>query len=148
VGVLFLLLVAIAMSVGGGALLSKASGVSTWWRSTLFSAGAHAIGIPLWIAMGFHLFPRNYFEDMPLVADPAAAYAIVVPIMVVFCAFRRDAPMRLAITLPLAIATVALPVRASQTESEGLALASGLVAWVVLPAVSVLGWAMIGPRNH
>src|SRR5215213_935970 len=44
---LFFLLLALAMSFGGGALLSKALGVSTWQRSTLFSAAAHVVGAPL-----------------------------------------------------------------------------------------------------
>jgi hypothetical protein len=142
---LFLLLVAVAMSVGGGALLSKASGVSTWQCSTLISAAAHAIGIPLWITIDFHLPSHNYFEG--LAAYPAATYACVVPLTVLFPAYRRDAPKGIVITLPLAITTVALPVTALQLESERLALASAVVAWVMLPAVSVLGSAMTGPRN-
>src|SRR5215211_1261753 len=52
---LFFLLLAVAMSVGGGALLSKALGVSTWQRSTLISAAAHAIGLPLWIWTDLHI---------------------------------------------------------------------------------------------
>ena len=56
---LFFLLLAVAMSVGGGALLSKALGVSTWQRSTLISAVAHAIGL----AMGFP--PAIWFENAP-----------------------------------------------------------------------------------
>jgi hypothetical protein len=146
VAVLFLLLVAVAMSVGGGALLSKALGVSTWRRSTLISAAAHAIGIPLWITIDFHLPSHHYFEG--LAAYPAATYAIVVPLIVLSSAYRRDAPKGLAITLPLAIATFALPITALQLESEQLALTSAVVAWVVLPAVSVLGSAMIGARDH
>ena len=46
------------------------------------------------------------------------------------------------------IATVALPVTALLLNSDRMALISGAVAWVVLPAIIVLGSAMIGPRNH
>jgi hypothetical protein len=148
--VLFFLLLAIAMSVGGGALLSKALGVSTWQRSTLISTAAHAIGIPLWIMsylyLIFHLPSPTYFEG--LAAFPAATYAIVVPLIVLFSSYRWVAPKGLAITLPLAVATFALPITSLLLESEQLAYISGVVAWVVLPAVSVLGSAMIGPRGH
>jgi hypothetical protein len=141
------------MSVGGGALLSKALGVSTWQRSTLISAAAHAIGVPLWIGtyneivIGLHTPGSTYGFD-GLVAFPAAAYAFVVPLIVVFCTFRRNAAKGLAITLPLWIGTCALAVTAVLRGSEGMAIASGVVAWVVLPAVSVLGLAVIEPRSH
>jgi hypothetical protein len=141
------------MSVGGGALLSKALGVSTWQRSTLISAAAHAIGVPLWIGtyneivIGLHTPGSTYGFD-GLVAFPAAAYAFVVPLIVVFCTFRRNAAKGLAITLPLCIGTCALAVTALLLGSEGMAVTSGVVAWVVLPAVSVLGLAMIRPRNR
>src|SRR5919112_2474669 len=80
IAVLFFLLLAVAMSAGGGAILSKALGVSTWQRSTLISAAAHAIGLPLWfwtynqIVIGF----ATYGFD-GLVAGAAAAAAAVVP---------------------------------------------------------------------
>jgi hypothetical protein len=150
---LFFLLLAVAMSVGGGALLSKALGVSTWQRSTLISAAAHAIGLPLWIVthngivIGLHTPGSTYGFD-GLVAFPAAAYAFVVPLIVVFSTFRRNAAKGLAITLPLWIGTCALAVTAVLRGSEGMAVTSGVVAWVVLPAVSVLGSAMIEPRNR
>jgi hypothetical protein len=121
-------------------------GVRTWQRSTLISAAAHAIGIPLWITIDFHLPSHDYFEG--LVAYPAATYAIVVPLIVLFSAYHRDAPKGIVITLSLAIATVALPVTALRLESKQLALTSAVVAWVVLPAVSVLGSAMTGPRSR
>lgn len=147
---LFFLLVAIAMSVGGGALVGKALGVTTWQRSTVISAVAHAIGIPLWIvtynSLNSYLGSHNYFEG--LAAFPAATYAVVVPLIVLFSAYSRDARRSLAITVPLAIATVALPGTAFLLESEGIALTSAVVAWVVLPIITVLGSAMIGPRNH
>ena len=141
------------MSVGGGALLGKASGASTWQRSTLISAAAHAIGLPLWIAtyngivIGLHTPGATYGFD-GLVAFPAAAYAFVVPLIVVFSTFRRNAAKGLAITIPLCIGTYALAVTALLRGSEGMAVTSGVVAWVVLPAVSVLGSAMIGSRNR
>jgi hypothetical protein len=150
IAALFLLLVAVGMSVGGGALLSKALGVSTWQRSTLISAAAHAIGIPLWIMtyfyLTFHLSSPTYFDG--LAAFPAATYAFVVPLIVSFSAYRREAPKGLATTLPLVIATVAQPVTALLLESEGIALTSAVVAWVVLPAVNVLGSALIRPRTR
>ena len=146
----FLLLVAVGMSVGGGALLSKALGVSTWQRSTVISGAAHAIGIPLWIMtylyLTFHLPSPIYFDG--LAAFPAATYAFVVPLIVLFSAYRRDAPKGFAITLPLSIATGALPLTALLLESERMALTSAVVAWVVLPAISVLGSAIIGPHGH
>ena len=150
---LFLLLVAVAMSVGGGALLSMALDASTWWRSILISAAAHAIGLPLWyatygeIVIGMHKPGSTYGFD-GLVAFPAAAYAFVVPLIVVFSTFRRNAAKGLAITLPLWIGTCALAVTALLRGSEGMAVTSGVVAWVVLPAVSVLGLTMIGARNR
>jgi hypothetical protein len=151
--VLSFLVLAIALSVGGGALLSKATGVSTWQRSTLISAAAHAIGLPLWIwteghmVIGLHTPGSTYGFD-GVVASPAAAYAFVVPLIVVFSTFRRNAAKGLAITLPLGIGTCALAVTALLLGSEGMAVTSGVVAWVVLPAVSVLGSAMIEPRSH
>ena len=153
VGTLFLLLLAIGIFVGGGAVLSKALGVSTWQRSTLISAAAHAIGLLLWIVtynqivIGLHTPGATYGFD-GLVAFPAAAYAFVIPLIVVFSTFRRNAAKGLAITLPLWIGTCALAVTALLLGSDGMAVSSGVVAWVVLPAVSVLGSAMIGPRNR
>jgi|SRR5215210_1001877 len=151
--VLFFLLLAVAMSVGGGALLSKALGVSTWQRSTLISAAAHAIGLPLWIWTDLHIViglhtPGSTYGFDGLVAFPAAAYAFIVPLIVLFSTFRRNAAKGLAITLPLWIGTCALAVTALLLGSEGMAVTSGVVAWVVLPAVSVLGSAMIEPRSH
>jgi hypothetical protein len=151
--VLFCLVLAIALSVGGGALLSKALGVSTWQRSTLISAAAHAIGLPLWIGTDLHIViglhtPGSTYGFDGLVAFPAAAYAFVVPLIVLFSTFRRNAAKGLAITLPLWIGTCALAVTALLLGSEGMAVTSGVVAWVVLPAVSVLGSAMIGSRNR
>jgi hypothetical protein len=151
IGALFLLLVAVGISVGGGALLSKVLGVSTWRRSTLVSAAAHAIGIPLWnvtyLYLTFHPVPHAVFDEAPLVSFCAAAYAFVVPLVVVFSSYRRDALGGLAITSILAVATIALPVASVLVDSEGLALASGAVAWSLLPAVTVLGSGMIRARN-
>jgi hypothetical protein len=62
--VVFILLVAVGMSVGGGALVGKALGVSTWQRSTLISVVAHAIGIPLWIVAW------NYLNSYPVSHPP------------------------------------------------------------------------------
>ena len=151
--VVFILLMAVAMSVGGGALLSKALGVSTWQRSTLISVVAHAIGIPLWIVAWNHLSPLNpktygVYEEQPLRSFSAATYAFVVPLIVVFSSYRGEALGGLAVAIFLAVATAALPVASVLVDSEELALASGVVAWVVLPAISVLGSAMIGPRSH
>jgi hypothetical protein len=72
----------------------------------------------------------------------------VVPIVVVFSSYRGDTPGGLAVAIFLAVATAALPVASVLVDSEELALASGTVAWVVLPAITVLGLAMIAPRNH
>ena len=148
----FLLGVAVAMSVGGGAILSRALGVSAWWRSTLLSVVAHAIGVALWIMAWNYLtsysVPYFMYSEEPVRSYLAAAYAFVVPLLVVFSSYRRDAPGGLVVALFLAVATAALPVASVLRASEGLALVSGLVAWVVLPAVSVLGSAMIGPRNR
>ena len=94
----------------------------------------------------FHLPGPTYFDE--LVTFPAATYAFVVPLIVSFSAYRRDARKGLAITFPLSMATVALAVTALLLESERLALTSAAVAWVVLPALSVLGSAKMGPRNH
>src|SRR5919112_2660150 len=157
IGVLFLLGVAVAMSAGGGAILSRALGVSTWRRSTLLSVVAHAIGVALWIMAWNYLNSWRYdvyseqplvYSEQPLRSYLAAAYAFVVPLLVVFSSYRRDAPGGLVVALFLAVAAAALPVASVLRASEGLALVSGLVAWVVLPAVSVLGSAMIGPRNR
>ena len=148
---LFLLGLAVAMSVGGGAILSRALGVSTWQRSTLLSVVAHAIGVALWITAWNYLssYPGRYdaYSEQPLRSYLAAAYAFVVPLLVVFSSYRRDAPGGLVVVLFLAVTTAALPVASVLRESEGLALVSGIVAWVVLPAVSVLGSAIIGVRN-
>ena len=117
------------------------------------SAAAHAIGVPLWIGtydeivIGLHTPGSTYGFD-GLVAFQAAAYACVVPIIVVFSTFRPNAAKGLAITLALWIGTCALAVTALLVGSEGMAVTSGAVAWVVLPAVSVLGSAMIEPRNR
>jgi hypothetical protein len=152
--VVFILLVAVGLSVGGGALVGKALGVSTWQRSTLISAAAHAIGIPLWIAAWDYLNsypgsqPPVFPYDQPLRSFSAAAYAFVVPVVVVFSSYRRDALGGLAVAIFLAVATATLPMASVLVHSDELALASGVVAWVVLPAVSVLGSALIGPRNH
>ena len=78
----------------------------------------------------------------------AAAYAFVVPVVVVFSSYRRDALGGLAVAIFLAVATATLPMASVLVHSDELALASGVVAWVVLPAVSVLGSTLIGPRNH
>ena len=148
---LFLLGLTVAMSVGGGAILSRALGVSTWWRSTLVSSAALAIGIPLWIRALSHLIsyaqPYGLFGEHPLRSNFAAVYAFVVPIVVVFSSFREDALGGLAVAIILSAATAALPVVSVLRDSEELALASGVVAWVVLPAVTVLGSVMIRPRN-
>src|SRR5918997_4949366 len=149
IAVLFFLLLAVAMSAGGGAILSKALGVSTWQRSTLISAAAHAIGLPLWfwtynqIVIGF----ATYGFD-GLVAGGAAAYAFVVPLVVVFSSFRENALGGWAVAIALSAATATLPAAAVLVDSEELAVTSGVVAWVVHPAVSVLGLALIGPRNR
>ena len=154
---LFLLALAVAMSAGGGAILSRALGVSTWRSSTLLSVVAHAIGVALWTMAWNYLNSWRYdvyseqplvYSEQPLRSYLAAAYAFVVPLLVVFSSYRRDAPGGLVVALFLAVATAALPVASVLRASEGLALVSGLVAWVVLPAVSVLGSAMIGPRNR
>jgi hypothetical protein len=149
---LFLLGLAVAMSVGGGAILGRALGVSTWQRSTLLSVAAHAIGVTLWIMAWNYLTasPERYdvYSEQPLRSYLAAAYAFVVPLLVVFSSYRRDAPGGLVVALFLAVATAALPVASVLRDSEELALVSGIVAWVVLPAVSVLGSAMIKPRSH
>ena len=152
--VLFLLLAAIGMSVAGGALVSKALGVSTWQRSTLISVMAHAIGIPLWIVAWNYLdsypvsHPPVFPYDQPLRSFSAATYAFVVPLVVVFSSYRRDAPGGLAVAIFLAVATATLPMASVLMDSDELALASGAVAWVMLPAISVLGAAIIGPRGH
>ena len=150
IGVLFLLALAVAMSAGGGAILSRALGVSTWRRSTLLSVVAHAVGVALWIMAWNYLNSWRYdvYSEQPLRSYLAAAYAFVVPLLVVFSSYRRDAPGGLVVALFLAVATAALPVASVLIASEGLALVSGLVAWVVLPAGSVLGSAMIGTRNR
>jgi hypothetical protein len=150
---LFLLGLAVAMSVGGGAILSRALGVSTWRRSTLLSGVAHAIGVALWIMAWNYLmtsYPERWdvYSEEPLRSYLAAAYAFVVPLLVVFSSYRRDAPGGLVVALFLAVATAALPVASVLRDSEGLALASGVVAWVVLPAITVLGSAITGPRSH
>src|ERR671921_1236367 len=129
IAVLFFLLLAVAMSVGGGALLSKALGVSTWQRSTLISAAAHAIGLPLWfwtynqIVIGF----ATYGFD-GLVAGTAAAYAFVVPLVVVFSSFRENALGGWAMAIALSAATATLPAAAVLVDSEELAVTSGVVA--------------------
>ena len=150
--VLSYLLFAVAMSVGGGTLLSRALGVSTWWRSTLISAAAHAIGIPLWIVAWNNLTsytePHGVFGEQPLLSFVAATYAFVVPLVVVFSSCRENALGGWAVAIALSAATAALPAAAVLVDSEELAVTSGVVAWVVLPAVSVLGSAMIGPRNR
>ena len=92
--------------------------------------------------------PGSTYGFDGLVAFPAAAYAFVVSLIVVFSTFRRNAAKGLAITLPLGIGTCALAVTAVLLGSEGMAVTSGVVAWVVLPAVSVLGSAMLEPRSH
>ena len=116
----------------------------------MISVAAHAIGVPLWITtylyLIFHLPGPTYFDG--LAAFPAATYAFVDPLIVSFSAYRRDAPKGLAITFPLSMATVALAVTTLLLESERLALTSPAVAWVVIPALSVLGSAIMGPRNH
>src|SRR5919107_901050 len=156
---LFLLALAAAMSAGGGAILSRALGVSTWRRSTLLSVVAHAVGVTLWIMawnyLTSYLGRYDVYSEQPLVYSEqplrsylAAAYAFVVPLLVVVSSYRRDAPGGLVVALFLAVATAALPVASVLIASEGLALVSGLVAWVVLPAATVLGLAMIGPRNR
>ena len=152
--VVFILLVAVGMSVGGGALVGKALGVSTWQRSTLISVVAHAIGIPLWIVAWNNLdcYPVSHSPvfpyDQPLRSFSAAAYAFVVPLVVVFSSYRRDALGGLAVAIFLAVATATLPMASVLMDSDELALASGAVAWVMLPAISVLGAAIIGPRGH
>ena len=152
--VLSFLVLAVAMSVGGGALLSKALGVSTWQRSTLISVVAHAIGIPLWIVAWNYLdsypvsHPPVFPYDQPLRSFCAAMYAFVVPLVVVFSSYRRDFPGGLAVAIFLAVATATLPMASVLVDSDELALASGAVAWVMLPAISVLGSAMIGTRDH
>ena len=157
VGVLVFLLVGVGMSVGGGALLSKALGVSTWQRSILISAAAHAIGITLWIVALNHLSPLNSetygdFGAGPLrsfiAAMIAAMYAFVVPLIVVFSSYRGEALGGVAVAIFLAVTTAALPVASVLVDSEELAVASGVVAWVMLPAITVLGSAITGPRSH
>jgi hypothetical protein len=152
--VVFILLVAVGISVGGGALVNKALGASTWQRSTLISVVAHAIGIPLWVVAWNYLnsypvsHPPVFPYDQPLRSFSAATYAFAVPLVVVFSSYRRDAPGGLAVAIFLAVATATLPMASVLVDSDELALASGVVAWVMLPAISVLGSAMIGARNH
>jgi hypothetical protein len=152
IAVLFFLVLALAMSVGGGALLSKALGTSTWQRSTLISAVAHAIGIPLWIVAWNYLtsYPElhDVFGEQPLRSYFAAMYAFVVPLVVVFSCYRGDALGGLAVAIFLAVTTAVLPVASMLVDSEELAFTSAVVAWVVLPAISVLGSAIIGPRGN
>lgn len=150
--VLVFLLVGIGMSVGGGALLSKALGMSTRQRSILISVAAHAIGIPLWIVAWNNLSPLNsetygVFGEAPLSSFIAATYAFVVPLIVVFSSYRGEALAGVAVAIFLAVATAALPVASVLVDSEELALASGVLAWVMLPAITVLGSAMTGARN-
>ncbi len=118
----------------------------------LISAAAHVIGIPLWIVTWNYLTlnpePHGVFEEAPLRSFCAAAYAFVVPIVVVFSSYRGDTLGGLAVAIFVAVATATLPVAAVLVDSEELALVSGTVAWVVLPAITVLGLAMIGPHNH
>src|SRR5919112_3998673 len=152
-----LLGVAVAMSAGGGAILSRALGVSTWRRSTLLSVVAHAIGVALWIMAWNYLNSWRYdvyseqplvYSEQPLRSYLAAAYAFVVPLLVVFSSYRRDAPGGLVVALFLAVAAAALPVASVLRASEGLAFLPGCAAWAAPPAATVLGSAMIGPRSH
>lgn len=79
---------------------------------------------------------------------PCSDLRVCSPLIVLFSAYRRDDRKNFATTLLPVIATVALPVTALLLNSDRMALISGAVAWVVLPAIIVLGSAMIGPRNH
>jgi hypothetical protein len=88
------------------------------------------------------------FATQPLRSVSAAAYAFVVPLVVVFSSYRRDALGGLMVATILAAATILLPAASVLEDNENLALTAGVVAWVVLPVMTVFGSAMIGPRTN